>query len=425
MQIGEFAAVCGTKISVLRHYDKVGILRPDYIDRFSGYRYYSKEQISVFYRISALKKAGFSLADIKGILTSEISDETILHMFEDKMNEYLEKIENLKEAREIMLGVNNDMNVYFEDQNEKMIARTSKIDGNLTNEAIEILDGEILKNGCMRVSGFKAMGEQHGGDIILSCEVVKLHDECATLLEDIDLPFVDDEAAVGRWKTVGEFYVKEDFYAGRNHCGETNEEIYFLPGGERYWCFGWTAGSLLIETGDTSSVNNYTIEEYNNKTYMFVDFKSYNYRRSGRTTVWVLEKADSNLYTAESIAVKEQLNIPFTDDERVLGKWTAHSFILNKSDFSEQPKDDFVPYFKSIEFFNGGICVSIYDDEVISGDNMQTWTRGYVLRHFNNTACKYEICEVNGNEYLIIEWKSGDYRWGGFDTDYYVFIREN
>ena len=24
----------------------------------------------------------------------------------------------------------------------------------------------------------------------------------------------------------------------------------------------------------------------------------------------------------------------------------------------------------------------------------------------------------------IVEWKSGDYRWGGMDTDYYVFIRE-
>ena len=61
MQIGEFARVCDTKISVLRHYDKEGLLIPDYIDKFTGYRYYSKEQIPIFVRITALKDAGFTL----------------------------------------------------------------------------------------------------------------------------------------------------------------------------------------------------------------------------------------------------------------------------------------------------------------------------------------------------------------------------
>ena len=48
MQIGEFARICKTRISVLRHYDKEGLLSPDYVDNFTGYRYYSKEQIPVF-----------------------------------------------------------------------------------------------------------------------------------------------------------------------------------------------------------------------------------------------------------------------------------------------------------------------------------------------------------------------------------------
>ena len=30
----------------------------------------------------------------------------------------------------------------------------------------------------------------------------------------------------------------------------------------------------------------------------------------------------------------------------------------------------------------------------------------------------------DGEEYLFIEWKSGDYRWGGYETDYYVFVRK-
>jgi DNA-binding transcriptional MerR regulator len=55
MQIGEFAKICGTKITVLRHYDKEGLLEPDYVDAFTGYRYYSDEQIPIFFRITALR----------------------------------------------------------------------------------------------------------------------------------------------------------------------------------------------------------------------------------------------------------------------------------------------------------------------------------------------------------------------------------
>ena len=81
MQIGEFAKICGTKITVLRHYDKEGLLEPDYVDAFTGYRYYSDEQIPIFFRITALKKAGFSLVEIKKILASEQTNESLLNLF--------------------------------------------------------------------------------------------------------------------------------------------------------------------------------------------------------------------------------------------------------------------------------------------------------------------------------------------------------
>ena len=42
MKIGDFARACKTNISVLRHYDKIGLLKPLYIDRFTEYRYYTR-----------------------------------------------------------------------------------------------------------------------------------------------------------------------------------------------------------------------------------------------------------------------------------------------------------------------------------------------------------------------------------------------
>lgn len=78
-----------------------------------------------------------------------------------------------------------------------------------------------------------------------------------------------------------------------------------------------------------------------------------------------------------------------------------------------------------MHFGEKGLFSSVYQDETISGQEVQSWTKGYVLKHYNHTACAYEIVTIDGMDYMIIEWKSGDYRWGGFDTDYYVFVREN
>ena len=81
------------------------------------------------------------------------------------------------------------------------------------------------------------------------------------------------------------------------------------------------------------------------------------------------------------------------------------------------------PYFSEIEFAEGGHVTAVYGGEVISGDDRHTWTRGFWLRKWNSTACAYEINTFDGTDYLIIEWKSGDYRFGGRDTDYYVMVR--
>lgn len=114
MKIGEFAKVCNTKISVLRHYDKQNLLRPIYIDKFTGYRYYSQEQISIFFRITALKEAGFTLAEkakhqtISGKLNSWKSATALVYMvmkrFPVTINRYGPKITSC--VSEITVPVN-------------------------------------------------------------------------------------------------------------------------------------------------------------------------------------------------------------------------------------------------------------------------------------------------------------------------------
>lgn len=42
--IGEVSKITGLSIDRLRNYDKIGLLKPSYIDPNSGYRYYSENK---------------------------------------------------------------------------------------------------------------------------------------------------------------------------------------------------------------------------------------------------------------------------------------------------------------------------------------------------------------------------------------------
>ena len=96
LKIGEFSKLSRVSIRMLRHYDDIGLLPPAEIDRFTGYRYYSPDQLPVIGRITALKDMGFQLADIIKIL--EIYDDresldTWLARRHTELKEILEMVE--------------------------------------------------------------------------------------------------------------------------------------------------------------------------------------------------------------------------------------------------------------------------------------------------------------------------------------------
>ena len=59
LQIGEFSKICQVSVKTLHHYDKIGLLAPAEVDRFTGYRYYCIEQIDRMNYIQRLKRYGF------------------------------------------------------------------------------------------------------------------------------------------------------------------------------------------------------------------------------------------------------------------------------------------------------------------------------------------------------------------------------
>ena len=69
--IGAFSRINRITPKTLRHYDRIGLLKPAATDEWTGYRYYGAEQLPQIRRILMLKELGFSLAEIQAIVTGE------------------------------------------------------------------------------------------------------------------------------------------------------------------------------------------------------------------------------------------------------------------------------------------------------------------------------------------------------------------
>ncbi len=54
LKIGEFSRLAEVSVKTLRYYDDLGLLQPNWVDRYTGYRYYTLQQLPRLNRILAL-----------------------------------------------------------------------------------------------------------------------------------------------------------------------------------------------------------------------------------------------------------------------------------------------------------------------------------------------------------------------------------
>jgi DNA-binding transcriptional MerR regulator len=86
--IGEVSKICGLSKKALRHYDKIGIIKPD---RSCGnnYRYYSRASLLAVPVIKYYKQMGFKLSEMKDVI--ERGDyRTLRESFKSKLKELRE-----------------------------------------------------------------------------------------------------------------------------------------------------------------------------------------------------------------------------------------------------------------------------------------------------------------------------------------------
>lgn len=79
LKIGDFSKMSRISIRMLRHYDEIGLLKPEEVDDFTGYRYYDESQLIQAGRIQALKNMGFGLTSIREIMKVYSDAEELGH----------------------------------------------------------------------------------------------------------------------------------------------------------------------------------------------------------------------------------------------------------------------------------------------------------------------------------------------------------
>ncbi len=510
-KIGELSKLCRLPVKTLRFYDSEGLLVPDQIDRFTGYRYYSAAKLADCYAIIALKELGFSLNEIRQQLRSSSPAEIVamitaketelkssiaeaeacltrlesirksIEVGESKMFNivirgadsiraatlrriFAEKSDAINEVRRMrallpksIVGPRTIVINYETEYRENnfdlstAVEITGKLPENCPyNEKIIEFTGDTASLACRADElecAYRAitqrLDEEHcqivgafyeiyheDGTVELKVPVCRLTEANVFQTDNINLPFENDPEAIGKWEMIDIVPSEEQFLYNHGKCGHRAwlHELYFLENGESYWAVdGWTKGWLYTcgEYPQRKCKNRYTIKRQEGHILMFLEMKHYLDGKgisSGMPEIWVYEKKSGKAFHSTDIRLRDNIDYPFIPDECVIGTWKVRDFYVNKPDtlspdMQNWPKENL--FFLQVEFSTDGKCIHTTKN----GSSMLSWTKGLLLDKHSETASAYEIKIFDGKEYLFIEWKSGDYTFGGGRIYWYIFTK--
>lgn len=100
-KIGDFANIVNISVRTLRYYDEIGLLKPEIVDRYTSYRYYTDDNVIEAQFITLLKEVGFTLQEIidyKALLNDfDNNDDGVNQFLLKKQNQISKQMELLQE----------------------------------------------------------------------------------------------------------------------------------------------------------------------------------------------------------------------------------------------------------------------------------------------------------------------------------------
>lgn len=512
-KIGELSKLCKLPVKTLRYYDSVGLLVPDEIDIFTGYRYYSASKLIECNKIIALKELGFTLEeiskqmntknaeDIVALITAKQEELENLKSFTESQLKRLSSIEKIISGKdEVMYNIivrSTDIihvavvRRIFTEKNEAFL-QIEKMRSEIPifllgkrnviiNYETEYCESDFDLAACVELAGKLPKGSNYiekeialPSDIAsLVCkkdELDKAYSSMTKYLEeapcqiigafyeiyyddgtvelkvpvcklsvcdnnhkndDITIPFENDIDVIGKWELIDIVPSEKQFNILKAKSNYTDflQELYFLPQGQGYWVVkGWTKGYLLTECGYPSYFykNKYTIKTVDGQKLLFLEFKDYEHEsHGGMPIIWVYKQVSNKEFDRDEIKIQDNVDFPFINDLKIIGKWVVCDFVREIEDFnpSRQNFNKEKLFFISVEFNSDGTVTKVFEPHVNRSYTI-SWTKGALLDKNQLITEAYEIKVINKTEYLFIEWKSGDYVFGGQKPCYYVFVRE-
>lgn len=356
-KIGELSKLTHISVKTLRYYDAEGLLIPDRIDRFTGYRYYSASKLKDCYRIIALKELGFSLDEIRLQLTAN-DNEKIVKSLDTKLNELNSLIENTeKQLRKIefiknslTMGESNMFNIIIRETDEIHVAYIRK---HYSSKSDAMQDIDRIKDGLPK----NICGKRK---IIINYEIE---------------------------------YKESDFDLAA--CMEITSALSTnSPYSEKSISLGQHSASLICRENELDDAYKAMIRYFDGTSYKICGayYEIYHHDGTVELKVPVCKATNQPLYNSE------KTNLPFEDDPEVCGKWkmldilpTPEHFIYGK------PKCQHLAWLAEIYFIDGG--QSYWS---VSG-----WTKGYLFTYGPPPQSiyvnKYTIKDAGKRKLLFLE----------------------
>lgn len=158
LKIGEFSKLNFVTVKTLRHYEEIGLLIPNEVDEWTGYRYYDVCQFQKMAKIIFLKRLGFSLEQIKEMFDDGDTEPNIkevqMKIAETRQSQELLKwrLEELSKMEKHLITSKAMENITVISLPEIIVASHRRVIANyaeLFNLCPNIIGPEMQRLGCV------------------------------------------------------------------------------------------------------------------------------------------------------------------------------------------------------------------------------------------------------------------------------------
>lgn len=159
MLIKEFSEACGVSVRTLHYYDEIGLLKPSFVDDWTGYRYYDENSLLRMQEIMFYRELDFSLKNISQIITSPNYDKEkalsqqkkLLILKKERLEKLISSIDDAMKGKVIMNAFDNSKFENYKDEvrekwgNTKAYAEYAEKSKNYGEDKFSAISGEMAE----------------------------------------------------------------------------------------------------------------------------------------------------------------------------------------------------------------------------------------------------------------------------------------